>query len=761
MIIRRKKLAVFIASMFSVSMSIGQESAATETSDIKSKASPSDSILEDVLVTARRIEESRQEVPMSISVLDSEALDLWNIRNTDDLAQSIPGLTGSKQDSGNTIYAIRGQTQVFAGSISLPSVVDYFAEVPEFSAYLYDLQSVQVLKGPQGTLFGRNTTGGAILFTPARPTEEFSGYVTGRIGNFNNRELEFGVGGSLLDNKLLVRLSGQQLKADGYTDNLLTGRDIDNTNRQSYRLSLVFQHSEQFENYTIFQYEDRDERFGSMVLHAFDDSPFTPYVEGYRNFLPIQEARGPYKVELDSDPEVKDSSKGVINTTTWDVNDSWSLKNIVSYRRAEEPAVTARDSDGSPFLQAYTNRDTDSEELRVWTEEFQVHYQNESFRAIAGVYYEDRDQPLYDTTITQTALPGSTVDIPVVLTSQIIIAEASRSEAIFLNTSIDDFLVDGLNIAAGVRYTDDRRENTLGSSLVLGNGIFVPLFGPFEQELNSDAISWNLSADYPISPDLLGYATVRRGYKGGGFNLPISTPDTWTYDPEYVTSVEAGLKFQKGFDNWAVLFNAAVFYDEYTDIQREIIELTATPSIITSNAADADIMGADFEFVLARSNFTLSANYSWLKAEYKEFVDSGFGDLSGSEFINSPEHQLSITPAFTLPVSEDWGTLTLSMPFFWQSETYYSTPNTPNGTPTNDTAVLGAEPGDSFYNLGLNVAWADIVGSRFNANLYVRNLTDETYTTGGFNSFGTAAGGISTRMYAPPRTYGLELRYEF
>lgn len=762
MINKRKGLVAFLASIFSVSASVAQESEATDISNMKPAATLSSSILEEILVTARRWEESRQDVPMAISVLNEKALDSWNIRNVDDLTQSIPGLTGTKQqDPTQTTYAIRGQTQIVGGTISLPGVVDYFAEVPQFSSYLYDLQSVQVLKGPQGTLFGRNTTGGAILFTPAQPTEEFSGYAVGRTGNYNLRELEFAIGGAAFDDRLLMRLSGQKLKAEGYTDNLLTGRDIDNTNRESYRLSVIFRPSETFENYTILQYESLDERSGSMVLHAFEDNPLTPFLEGYRNYLPIQQARGPRKVELTLDPQREDNSKGIINTTTWDMNESWSLKNIASYRKAHNPKISVFDSDGAPFPNYAALITEGIEKRRTLTEEFQVQYNGEKFRAIAGAYYERRELPASDDSFILLALPGSTAALPFVSTFQFVNAEDSRSKAAFLNASIDNFLVEGLNVTAGVRYTDDEMEQTTGFSAVLAPGISIPILAPFDQELNSNAVSWNLSADYAIREDLMGYASIRRGYKGGGFNLPSGAPDTFTYDPEYVTSHEIGLKFQHALDRWEVLFNVAVFYDDYTDIQRNLVGTTAQVEAITTNAADADMWGADLELVLGRSNFTLSAQYSWLHAEYREFINSGFGDLSDSEFNNAPEHQFTLTPTLTLPLSDDWGTVTLTMPFFWQSETYYITPNTLNGAPLNDRAVPGGEPGDSFYNLGLNAAWTDIAGTRLSAKIFGRNITDETYTVGGISTMGTGAGGgVATRLYAPPRTYGLELRYD-
>lgn len=162
---------------------------------------------EDIVVTARRVNERLQNVPLSITVVDARQLTERNVRSAFDLPNVAPGLSVQASGSGTTAqFSLRGQGQTLGQSA--PGVVPYFAEVPEFSTQFYDLASVQVLKGPQGTLFGRNTTGGAILFSPVRPGNEWEGFITGRLGSYDRRDLEFAVGGAIVPDKVMLRVAG-------------------------------------------------------------------------------------------------------------------------------------------------------------------------------------------------------------------------------------------------------------------------------------------------------------------------------------------------------------------------------------------------------------------------------------------------------------------------------------------------------------------------------------------------------------------------
>src|SRR3546814_146856 len=190
--------------------------------------------------------------------------------------------------------------------------------------------------------------------------------------------------------------------------------------------------------------------------------------------------------------------------------------------------------------------------------------------------------------------------------------------------------------------------------------------GPILQASGSfRATTWNVSALYKIDPDVSLYATVRRGYRAGGFNPAASTPELLAYRPETVTDYEIGVKSRWEIGGWKLRANVDLFYDDYKDIQRLVLLPTVPAATFTTNAAKGDIKGVDVEFVVAPSDmFDVSFQYTYLKTNYKNYIDfiptpTGLerADLSDSRFPNAPKHQLTITPKITLPVPEAWGTI--------------------------------------------------------------------------------------------------------
>lgn len=718
-------------------------------------ATPPSDALQEIIVTARRTQESLQEVPISISVLDADALAERGIKTTNDLVLSVPGLSGSSVGSrSSTSFSMRGQGQAYA--TSLPGVLTYLAEVPDFSTFLYDFNSVQVLKGPQGTLFGRNTTGGAVLFTPVRPTGEFDGYVNARLGRYDQQDFEFAVGGELLSDKLTARLAGQRLKRDGFTKNLFPGgHDLDDEDRYSVRLSLVATPTEALENYTLIQYDHIDEGGSANVLQAFVDAPTTPFIDVLGPFLELQNERGPRKVEHDASGSARFQSLGVINNTKWTLNDQWSLTNIVSYRHSRNRADT--DLDGSPYpIESIIQR---PEPVRNVSEELQAHWKVGRYESVAGLYYETvRQLPVSILQVPLCAGCTSTFVLPSIFLSGM--SRNDNSKALYLQTSISDFLVDGLTLTAGYRHTRDQRSAHLSTTIsVPAFGVEIVLAPLTLQKLEQEANTWNLSAAYQFTPDLMGYVSARRGYKGGGFNI-TADPERIKYDPEYVIDYEAGIKSQWSVGSWQMRLNGAVYYDDYTDIQRNL-NLGDPPAQIVVNAAKAKIKGLDLDFLVVPAPWLeVALQYAYIDPKYDSYVDAFFGDLSDSKFPNTPKQQVTFAPTVHTTLPNDWGSLSFSAPFYWQSKISFQIPNVLNGDPQNDPAVAGSV-GKSFHKLDLRADWRDIRGSGFSAAMFVRNVTDETYPIGALNSMGVETIASSIFLYSLPRMYGVELHYDF
>ena len=236
--------------------------------------------LGEIVVTARRRAEAIQKVPITITAFSGEELQRRGVHSVEELRTLAPGVNVGGQGRDEAQFFVRGQGPgpITAGQHNFSSVATYFAEVPTVTAgpgVFYDLASVQVVKGPQGTLFGRNTTGGAVLFEPMRPKDSNGGYVQAAYGNYNDHELEFALNSAVVPGAVALRLSGQVVKRDGYTESIVTGQKLDGRAYEALRGSLLLTPGDRFENLTIIDYRHRDASGSSEILRAVDPSaPF-------------------------------------------------------------------------------------------------------------------------------------------------------------------------------------------------------------------------------------------------------------------------------------------------------------------------------------------------------------------------------------------------------------------------------------------------------------------------------------------------------
>jgi iron complex outermembrane receptor protein len=319
--------------------------------------------LDEVVVTARRRTEKLQEVPIAITAFTAQTLTEQHIQNITDLGYFVPSLSAVVNGNRDQQYfTLRGIQNQPGG----PGVVVYFNDVPDFSpgqngalgnggggtgpGKFLDLENVQVLKGPQGTLFGRNSVGGAILIDPKKPTNDFEGYVQGTFGNYNNIDLEAAINIPVVADKLLVRLSGERAQRDGFTTDLQSGKDLDNRDYWVERVSVVFRSTDYLENYLVADDSYSHTNGTSNVLYAADpcfllapgislgkcgsDYAVFPNVA---QLLAAQQAAGPGKVvgQFAGDavgPLDKFSHLSISDVTTWNIDDNITLKNIFGYQ---------------------------------------------------------------------------------------------------------------------------------------------------------------------------------------------------------------------------------------------------------------------------------------------------------------------------------------------------------------------------------------------------------------------------------------------
>jgi iron complex outermembrane receptor protein len=734
--------------------------------------------LEEIIVTARRRDENLQVVPISVAVLNAAQLDQQSVLTASDLSRVVPGLSiqSTGANRADTTFSIRGQGETFGEAA--PGVVPYFAEVPNFGSAstsggappIYDLQSVQVLKGPQGTLFGKNTTGGAVLFVPQMPTDQFDGYIDSRFGNYGTADVEGAFGGPIVGDKLMFRVSGQSLNRAGYTIYQLDGAKLDNLNRQSGRAILTFKPVENFENTTIVQIQRNRENGSGAVLTGISLDPAinvgaVAVAPQLQQQLAEQQSLGIHRV-LGNDPEhfVVRNSEGGINTTTWKVDDLLTFKNIASYTESNAGQSYDLDATNLTLLHVLNPAGNINKQL---TEEFQAQVKVGPVNGVLGYYYEDVWNPYalgYNIQEPSSGLGPLAAFGPIASIGDYGSGE-SKSRAVF--GQVDWKATEQLALTAGARYTSDPVTSGI-SNTVLFLPLIPPPFGPVlplasSPQLNHtfDAVTWNVAADYTVNPNLNVYGTVRKGFKQGGFNGTALLPADKSFQPEFNTDYELGIKGENLVGGWQVRYAADAFYDHYTNIQRfeNIVEL-GIPQTITKNAAAGYIAGAEFQLtVIANQYLQVTAAYTYLDPKYTDWTDPVTGNLSGQRFPNTPKSQLTVTPLVTIPVPANAGTVTAQSNIYYQSSIATDPFNVPNGVPTVDLDALGANLAKAYTRVDFRTDWAHVYGSRFSAALYVTNAFNKAYIIGSDNQMNAAAGTVSA-LYGEPRMYGIELRYD-
>jgi iron complex outermembrane receptor protein len=728
------------------------------------RVASADSVLGEVVVTARRRAERLQDVPVAVTAIDSQSLQQNQISSAKNLEKIVPSLqvnSNSVREGGR--YTLRGQGTTFGSG---EGVVVYFAEapVPQFASggvgMYFDLDSVQVLNGPQGTLFGRNTTGGAVLFTPKKPDNGTEGFLEVGYGNYNNREATGAINIPVVADKLMIRFAATGRKRDGFTRNLADGKDYDDLNYWGMRLGIVARPTDNIENYLLLT-DNKSEPNGStwVITHINPTGPALRLFPRLADEFAAQQARGPRVINTDTTPVWISKTKALINTTTWTLAPEITAKNIFSY--FDSFTAIGYDLDGTPintisFDKNVPNRGNVSagalSSAHYTTDELQLSGKSfdNKLNWVGGVYYQSyRTGKPMDT--GPMSLGSRTVSIPV---------ENGSSKAAYVQGSLNlgafSDALSKLNFTAGYRYTWDERNTTVNAwnaqtgacttRVAFTPNCAVPFSGKFS------APTYTLSLDYHVTPSTLLYATNRRGYKSGGFNTSADPASGFAkFGPEYVVDYEAGLKtdFRLGFP---IRLNIAIFNDDYKDIQRNqnvIAPGSNPPRVVgfTLNAAKARIRGFEAQSTLRPVNaLTITAFYSYLDARYKDYTFSGV-DLSGYRLPFTPKHKVGLTWRYQLPVPEALGTMSFAGSYAYSSRFRW-----------NDLELPGNTVGGSGL-LDLSADWNGIAGSRVDASLFMTNVGDRTYRM--ISSVQYNSVGISSAMYGEPRMYGVRLRYTF
>ncbi len=805
-------------------------------------AYPQSGFLEEVVVTARRVEENVQDVPISMTVYTQDQITNRNITIATDLATYTPSLSvNERYGPEKASFSIRGFNQ---DQSTAPTVGVYFADVVGVRAQggttsgntvgagaFMDLQNVQVLKGPQGTLFGRNTNGGAILLVPQRPTSELGGYLEASMGNYDMTRLQGAVNLPLSDS-VRVRFAADIHDRDGYMENKSgLGPDFNDRSYDAFRLSAVWDVTSTVENYTIFHYSDSQTAgYASRFLDcdraaAVPDDIGRIDINGMVTLaaceqIDRQAARGDDELDVEVNSpgaDLRIRQWQIINTTTWEVTDTLTIKNILSYGEFEEKSRFNLYSDNFTVPQSVNFLDfgfpmpiQPGQQFRLidldfqpgeatsaqttWTEElqFQGSLLDERIQYVVGGYLEFSDPDGFNGGRTGIFAycdsPGDLdCDFNVVPLAGNVSESSTKfnfeNHGVFAQGTYD--FNEDFALTAGIRYTFDRIKGydqgvrwapapfTTEPLIPTCRDVFrFPNTVATDPKVcgktisnNSDEPTWLVNLDYTPTGDLLVFAKYARGYRQGGINF--TNPGVETWEPEQVDNYEIGAKLSFA-GSISGFFNIAAFYNDYTDQQvfgALVTDRVNYPQISGGaaivNAGESEISGIEIDAGAALlDSLTLTLSYAYLDTKINDLDTSGIS-LEGTPFLQ------------IIPLSEEGGELNLAPEHKLSMNATWLLPIDPGlgdlsvgvtYTYVDEQLVNSSQPAPYDYiedrNLiDLNLNWRRVGGSSFDLSLFAVNVTDETYavaTGGGWSSFG-----IADFLYGQPRMYGARLRYNF
>ncbi len=734
----------------------------------------------EILVTARRREEELSKVPIAITAISGADLAKRAITNENDLQSAVPGLVVRQNGGVHSFnYSIRGQS-VDTFTNSPPSVLPYVNEVQITTlsaSTFYDMGGIQVLKGPQGTLFGRNATGGAVLFATAKASDELGGYIQGRYGSFDAWNVQGAINLPLGDVGAL-RVAGSMTGGGAFVKDYFTPDKYGDLDQKSIRATLRLSPSAGFTNTTVVQHTDEDGTNTPYQLWSVNPEPcpassafclLQPAVIGaYLATKPavfqggitaavaLQRQLGPW-VSLSSYPPYhKAQNTYVINTTEIELNDAITLKNIFGYNTSKSD--DGFDYDGSPYHFFETQGTPTANDVKVVptngfernvrqiSNELQIQGKALDGRLdfVLGAYYlNQRDQVESNLTFGQPVFT-----FPFTYTAQ----WSTESIAGFAQASYK--LTDQLNLTGGIRYTRDKTEIfQLPGSFWLG---FITSNAP--EKTSASKPSWTVSLDYQVTPELMIYATHRGSWRAGGYNYSVFPANVTAasggnlYLPETTQDIELGLKYSGDSIGVPLTFNADFYHQWVKDIQRAAYILTpAGVSLLTVNVPRAQITGFEFDASLRPTDWlTLGGSANYTNARYTSNQVSVLGStINYGPFADVPEWSGTLFAELSAELGNT-GKLSLRGDLFSQSKMNFSNV----GATANPNTTL---PGYTLVNARLTLS--EIAGSGVSASVFVRNLGNKKYWSGG----NAASNGGNTNVVNPglPRMWGGELRFQF
>lgn len=676
---------------------------------IAEESGVSGGLLEEIIVTAQKREARLQDTPISITAISGDVMESIGIRTIEDFTFFVPGITVTNDSMA--IVNIRGIGTSAFGVATDPSStvqIDGVYQPRPTTGYqdMFDVERVELLRGPQGVLFGRNSTGGTMNIISKAPTDEFESSVGVTLGSYNKRTVSGTVSGAFSDN-VRGRVTLLRNVRDGIYDDVVTGDQYQDQDNFAGRAALSIDLSENFELILRGDFS-RENETGYPAVRSF-------YPQGLID-AGATVPTGDLNLAFDTKPVSDLDVWGVSATAIWS-GDDYTFKSITAYRESEiDQVIDADATDLFLFDIGF------QENSRSFTQEIQLSNNNaDKFEWIVGAFFLNEDG-------------DGGIDI-LFQNPKIVIPEKNSTNAYALFGQGTYSITDRLRATLGARYSYETKNYNFSTSV---NGNVVDSGSP-----DDSWVAWTpkVSLDYSVNENVLAYVSATNGFKSGGFQLG----DAGAFEPEDLWSYEAGIK--STLLERRLRANVGIFRYDYTNLQVvEFIGGVAT----TSNAGKAEINGLEAEFVArVSSGLDLNMTIAYLDAKYTNFFEGG-EDFSGNRLANSPEWAYSLGIQYRVNVRSG-GELSVRGDYAWRDTVDFKRNNLPQFR------------SDTYSLLNARVSYTTPDNS-WEISAYGRNLTDEryaTYITVGRNAAGAADPSLPVTVFGEPRQYGIQIRKNY
>lgn len=757
----RKKKLLYRSAAALLALSSGALGAAhaQQSSGAPAPDGEAASDIQKVVVTARRREESLQDVPVSVTAFSADQLSKQGVPDVTALALALPNTTlkASRATNSTLTAFIRGVGQAdplagFESGVGIYIDDIYLARPQAAVADIYDVERIEVLRGPQGTLYGRNTIGGAVKYVTRKLGSQPDVRLRATAGNYGQLDGVVTASTPLSDT---VRIGGTvaRFKRDGFGTNLYTGAENYDKDVTALRLSAEF--------------TPTPELFIRIAADGTkdDSNPKNGHrlTVGRTSGAPILsnefDTRANLTQALGHDQEVK--SHGVSALVEYRFNDQFSAKSITASRKDKSYAPI--DFDALPVVDMevpalYTNKQ--------FSQEFQLTYTGERIQGVAGLYYIDANAYNKFDTVLAGLAPTST------FTSGDI---DTKAWAAYFDGSYN--FTDAFSLSLGGRYTVDERTASIYRQIYLGLAGTPEMGNPGAVLFRTDTDFRNgtlqrkdkkftprVALGYKVNADHNVYASYSEGFKGGGFDPRLNMVGTRLteaqaragYEPETIETYELGLK--SAFNGGRITTNAAVFYSDYKDVQIPGSVAIDTNGDgrddsfagVTTNAGKAKIKGVELEAIAnITRDFTIAGMYSYIDADYKEYIVAGVNVADQRVFQNTPKNSANLRANYdiALPIMGHNGKVSLIGSVSYKGA-------------TNQFETVSLLDQDSYKLWDASIVWTRADG-KIRAGIHGKNLNDERYKTAGYLFPTLGNEGTLTAFYGNPRTVSATLEYRF